>query len=311
MSSIYSLTVHAIPNSVLKKLPKIARNFLWGRSSNRSSFHSIGWNVTTIDKAEGGLSISNLKHVKTSLMAKNLFVVLNCDDKFWVDIFQTNYKDFSIWSSLNISKTSCLYTSLSNSIVDVRVNLVITCNPNLVNLWKDPWLYEIPIAFKPTYLNMHIPINWNRISNLKIEYHANNSWVWTPITSSTKLVNVNYNRLNLTSNSREHWEGWMFMWCLHVIPRVKFFLWKYFHGKLVTYACLYNLNIGPAENCTFSGLVLETAEYVIWSCNRSKICWDLVSAYAGVNLNQKFKFRIGDKGFKALIASCGWAICFL
>lgn len=201
---------------------------------------------------------------------------------------------------------------------------------------------KIPIAFKPTYLNMNIPIenmtfrdllhngalnidliqnlpgneiSWDKISKLKIEYHAKNSWVWTPITSSTKLVNVIYNQLNPTSNSHKHWEGWMIMWLLQVIPKVKFFLWKYFRGKLVTYACFYNINIGPTENCLSCGLVLETAEYVIWSCNRSKICWDLVSAYAGVNLSQvsnfcpgdwlfqKFKYRIGDKGFKALIAS--------
>lgn len=66
----YILSVMNLPVSILDNISKFARNFLWGRSSNNSGFHSIGWTVTTLGKPEGGLGIRNFRLVNHSLMAK-------------------------------------------------------------------------------------------------------------------------------------------------------------------------------------------------------------------------------------------------
>lgn len=46
----------------------------------------VGWSNTTLDKPNGGLGLWNLRLAKHSLMAKNVFNLLNKDDYIWVDI---------------------------------------------------------------------------------------------------------------------------------------------------------------------------------------------------------------------------------
>lgn len=31
------------------------------------------------------------------------------------------------------------------------------CNPSLTNIWENPWILDIPLAKKPTFLNMQEP----------------------------------------------------------------------------------------------------------------------------------------------------------
>lgn len=62
---------------------------------------------------------------------------------------------------------------------------------------------------------------------------------------------------------------------LHTIPRVKHFPWRMLHGMTPTFAYLYKLNIGPARNCCFYDLDLETDEHVLWTCLKIKAAWNV------------------------------------
>lgn len=42
-----------------------------------------------------------------------------------------------------------------------------------------------------------------------------------------------------------------------------------------TFAYLYKLNIGPARNCCFYDLDLETDEHVLWMCLKIKAAWNV------------------------------------
>lgn len=98
------LSSYAIPVSILDKISKTARDSLYGSSSNGNKFHFIGWSTTTLDVAEKGLSIKNLRQSKVALMAKDLFVVLDIDDRHWVDIFRTKSREFNSWDSWECPK---------------------------------------------------------------------------------------------------------------------------------------------------------------------------------------------------------------
>lgn len=74
----YLFSVMHLPNSTLDSNSKLARHFLWGRNSNCSGFHSIGWTLTTLSKFEGRLGIRNCITMKHSLMAKHIF----CNSQF-------------------------------------------------------------------------------------------------------------------------------------------------------------------------------------------------------------------------------------
>ena len=77
---VYSLSYYSIPDSVLDMIPKLARNFLWGRGLAGGSFHSMNWDTTTLAKTKCGLEIINLRNVKISLITKNVFALLNHED---------------------------------------------------------------------------------------------------------------------------------------------------------------------------------------------------------------------------------------
>lgn len=47
-------------------------------------------------KTEGHLRIRNLRNAKIVLIAKNIFIALNFDDKFWIQIMHVKYEKFNI-----------------------------------------------------------------------------------------------------------------------------------------------------------------------------------------------------------------------
>lgn len=46
----------------------------------------------------GGVSIKNLKLSKTSLMANNVFIILNGHNVLWVDVIQQKFGKFNCWA---------------------------------------------------------------------------------------------------------------------------------------------------------------------------------------------------------------------
>lgn len=46
---------YVVPDTILDKITKITREFLWTKGSNRSVIHSIVWANTTLDMTEEGL----------------------------------------------------------------------------------------------------------------------------------------------------------------------------------------------------------------------------------------------------------------
>lgn len=78
----YTLAVYSPPDSILDKLSKIARNFLWHNDSNGSGLSLVSWNRAILDKPDRGLAIRSLRHLRTIYLAKNNFKLLNKDKAY-------------------------------------------------------------------------------------------------------------------------------------------------------------------------------------------------------------------------------------
>lgn len=74
---IYYLSVYPIPDSVITKLSRIARKFLWANCDQGNSMPLVNQDTINTFKTEGGLDIKNLLKVNHTLMAKNLLNFLN------------------------------------------------------------------------------------------------------------------------------------------------------------------------------------------------------------------------------------------
>lgn len=84
------------------------------------------------------------------------FEVLNDDDKVWVDIFKIKYPNWSLYDNHQPNSSSSFLKALIQTTYFLGLNFKINlCNRTLTDLWKDPWLHEIPLAEKPTFFNMH------------------------------------------------------------------------------------------------------------------------------------------------------------
>ena len=55
------LSLFHIPQSVLQRLDKVRRNFLWHGNNERKGFHLVKWKNIIRSKEQGGLGIKNLK----------------------------------------------------------------------------------------------------------------------------------------------------------------------------------------------------------------------------------------------------------
>lgn len=92
-------------------------------------------------------------------MTTHFFDLLNSADKLWVSIFIAKYGDFRIWNISCLQKASWLYKSLCQIAATLKPNLWINMsNPRDINLLGDPWCLDLPISYKPTYVNMSLPI---------------------------------------------------------------------------------------------------------------------------------------------------------
>ena len=67
---IYLLSLYKLPATVLAKVDRLRRDFLWGDNPFQRKMHFISWDRICKHKHEGGLGISSLKTRNNLLLAK-------------------------------------------------------------------------------------------------------------------------------------------------------------------------------------------------------------------------------------------------
>lgn len=75
-------------------------------------------------------------------------------------------------------------------------------------------------------------LDWDWINNIKIDFDAQNHWIWGPRTLKASIESTVYDYLVI--GDPNPWPGWHHIWKLCVLPRIKIFTWKMAHGKLPT-----------------------------------------------------------------------------
>lgn len=342
----YFLSVMHLPDSILDQISKLSRSFLWGNGNSGRGFHTIGWTVTTLKKSEGGLGLRNLRNVKHSLMAKNIFSILNSNNKIWVDVFKHKYLNWSPWNIVSTRHSSWFFKSISRIALSLKTNFkILFANPLELDMWRDICFLDLPIIYKPTFLNMSIDfenlsfsdflindkfnndficnnfgpnLDWDWINSIKISFDSPNHWVWGPRSLNINTVDAVYD--HLVTHDSNSWHGWDSIWKLCVLPRTKFFIWKLALGKLPTGAYLYDLNIGLFTLCKFCGLAPESASHIFWSCNKIVPSWNslllafnldanlLINFNSSTCLTHRLTSKSKDAYFKALVATTAWII---
>lgn len=242
----------------------------------------ISWNNTTLGKPEGGLGLRNLCLTKHSLMAKNVLNYLNNCDYIWVDIIRKKYGMQNLWTFIPPPKCSLFFRGLCRTTDIIKPNLWINViNPFQISIWQHPWIFEIPLNFKPTFINMELDwdnisftnfynaFGWNiqmfthdfglnfdspMISRVKIVQNGSHHWGWFPHANTNKIPTIVSSFLNSRHCPDENWIAWKNLWKLSASPRVKTFSSLLCYGKIKTYAFLHALNLGLLNNSVLYNL---------------------------------------------------------
>ncbi|XP_062114152.1 uncharacterized protein LOC133825189 [Humulus lupulus] len=93
------MNVFILPQSIIKEVDKLCRQFLWGASGTRSKLHFASWQQVCRPKAFGGLGLRERSSWNRALLAKYIWAVTNKQDTLWVKWVQHVYlKGADFWS---------------------------------------------------------------------------------------------------------------------------------------------------------------------------------------------------------------------
>ncbi|WOK97051.1 hypothetical protein Cni_G05759 [Canna indica] len=182
-SVMRSLPMHTLSSSwinegVIDKFQGLARSYLWSFKGKKKRFHLIGWNKVLLRKNSGGLGVKDLGIMRHSIHAKRILPFLNKERNIWSKMLLNKYDGYHPWYPKSNKSFSRSFKCIHNAIQMLKEGLRVRIgNGTRVDMWKDPWLSNLPINLWSTYLNMEIISRFNRVSQLI----KNNSWDYDSI----------------------------------------------------------------------------------------------------------------------------------
>lgn len=212
----------------------MVRKFFCQRFGNGKGIHNVSWNIINEGKTKGGLGIKNLSNVKHSLLAKHLFKLLNNEDVIWVNILSLEYGNINFWTDHAPGKCSWFFHYLYNAASHIKPYCRIkSFNPHSTFIFQDPWCFDIPIALKPTLLNMNVDAeqlslmdlvqdgqwkhdNLNQVFGfdhaldslnfVSIDCDSSNHWIWYAKIGKYNLSAAVYQHLNQSPHEQDRWK---------------------------------------------------------------------------------------------------------
>ncbi|GKU92594.1 hypothetical protein SLEP1_g6302 [Rubroshorea leprosula] len=83
----------------------------------------------------------------------------------------------------------------------------------------------------------------------------------------------------LSKNIARSDDSWSWIWKIHTLPRVNYFVWLLRHGRLLTFDTLFNWGISESSICPRCHQTVETINHIFRKSNFSKSLWDLLTPY--------------------------------
>lgn len=187
---------------------------------------------------------------------------------------------------------------IQGALQDIRLGIKKSIGNGLyTNLYYDPWIFCIPLAWQPTFVNVDAMLDsfmvsdliqngtWNDdlisdfffgvalISRIKYiyvsPYACDDVWVWEEDALGTPNARSVYNVISplVLPTPEVGWIVWQKIWKIKVPPKIYFFLWKLAHSRLPTLDVIQNFNPSTNATCLVCGHDVETNSHLFFLCS--------------------------------------------
>ncbi|KAL4565722.1 hypothetical protein LXL04_029825 [Taraxacum kok-saghyz] len=150
----YYLSLFKAPIAITEELEKIRRRFLWGGDKDKRKIHWVSWEKVTARKSDGGLGVSSIRNINTSLMVKWWWRLKQEKDSIWgkaikgIHNLQDKPHDYlanknitGVWKNITTARRELNAHGLE--IGDV-FNIILKSGDN-TQFWCDRWLGSEPL----------------------------------------------------------------------------------------------------------------------------------------------------------------------
>ncbi|KAJ0818578.1 putative RNA-directed DNA polymerase [Helianthus annuus] len=234
----YFLSIYAAPKCVLKKLEKIRREFLWGKSDKGHKLRWVRWNWLLNSKKAGGLGVGSIQHFNFAMLVK------------WWWRFKKNPNQ--LWAKVVAAIHGGNGSSSSSSLIPVK--------KSLPGIWKDVGSVE------RDFIKAGIIIS---------DFLIQEGGVWKWRSDPAGSFSVKQVRLDLESAQAVDGSGNpSFQWNNWAIPKANFFLWRAMLGKIASKVGLVHRGVPLSDiTCPRCGIADEDPDHILFNCLWSRSIW--------------------------------------
>ncbi|PKU68225.1 Putative ribonuclease H protein [Dendrobium catenatum] len=325
---VYYSTLSLVPISVLKKLVKMCRDFLWNKGDGNNGLHYVAWKDLCKPLKLGGMGIQSAVESVEPLRAKLVWKFYNEPNSLLSKSIYAKHGNQFLHSvrSHNSSPTWKLYLSGAKALKHiVKWNIMDGVS---INIMKDIWLLDRKLECWPTFISNDIDNisnlsnfitegTWNAeelkkyfgfdlvnlICNQKIDNDIHEDKLellnsHSGFTLSALIKNANSEKMEIDL----HWiNGWSCLKKLKLNPRVHHFWWRLQKNALPTRDFLNQRKLVDGNLCPRVCCLVEDANHIATNCFRLNLLINKANSWgfeipSFLNLNVVISF-LKDKSF--------------
>ena len=182
---IYYFSFFRVPQTVISKLIKLQRKFLWGGGLESKKIAWISWEKVCLPKHKGGLGIKEIETFNLALLGKWMWNLMQHQGSLWVAILEAKYGG---WRGLteegSVNMQSIWWRDLKRAIqhspygISLQQQLKWKVEAgDKVKFWEDRWICnEQSLAEK--YPRLYLISSQQQQLIGQMGEHINSTWEW-------------------------------------------------------------------------------------------------------------------------------------
>ncbi|KAL8509015.1 hypothetical protein ACS0TY_016271 [Phlomoides rotata] len=282
-SLVHSMMIYRWPRSLLNKVDRAMRNFLWTGSTQKTGFCTVNWTKVCAPKEEGGFGIRNIKTANEAFLQRLAWNILNSTEPSMLFVRARFFKGRSLDPGRHSSVNFWLDNWLGYSIAD-RLGI-----PNFVRDYLDfsvtDYFFDDAWHLDELFVTKHMDIVQD-ILHYSCEAE-DDTLVW-PLELHGEIRAKGAYRAAQHHFPEVSLGKWI--WGSFIPVKRSALLWRVIHSKVPTWYFLQCRGFAGPSRCVLCGNHSEDMDHLWCHCPWARALFEKVSAVFSANLSFDFGF---------------------